>query len=345
MNKTFLITGGAGFIGTNYVRRLAQRGERVIVLDNLSREGVETNLNWQKENLPADKVSFVNADVRHFDQVWAQFVNNEIDVVVHLAAQVAVTKSVQNPREDFEINALGTLNVLEAARLAGRKPFVIYSSTNKVYGGLERYEAVESATRYELPALEHGISESEPLDFHSPYGCSKGTGDQYVRDYSRIYEIPTVVMRQSCIYGTHQFGIEDQGWVAWFLRKAAQRKSLTIFGNGKQVRDLLYIDDLLDAFDLAIERPDVSSGKIYNIGGGPANSMSVWAEFAPILEELFQRKLDHSFAEWRPGDQKVYISDTSLINKDLGWTPRVALRDGIRRLYDWVLSIEKSQVT
>ena len=330
----YLITGGAGFIGANYTARLLQRGERVTIYDNLSRAGATRNLAWLRERFGADAFRLVEGDVRDA-ALLAESVRGA-DVVVHLAAQVAVTTSVRHPRLDFEINALGTFNVLEAARLASQPPMVLYASTNKVYGGMEDVPVVEEETRYRYANLPHGVPETQPLDFHSPYGCSKGAGDQYVRDYARIYGVPTVVFRQSCIYGTRQWGIEDQGWVAWFVIAAVTGKPITIYGDGKQVRDVLFVDDLLDAYDAAIARREVVAGEVFNIGGGPANTISIWREFAPLLERLLGREIPVSYGDWRPGDQKVYISDIRKAARLLGWQPKVGVEEGVARLVEWV---------
>ncbi|KPL77874.1 CDP-paratose 2-epimerase [Ornatilinea apprima] len=334
MSKRTLITGGAGFIGSNYVARLLSRGEDVKVLDNLSRGGAERNLSWLRETYGKDSFELIQADVR--DASAVKSAAQDADIIVHLAAQVAVTTSVTDPRTDFEINALGTFNVMEAARASGRAPVVVYASTNKVYGGMEDVEVVEKATRYEYGTLPYGVSEQEPLDFHSPYGCSKGTGDQYVRDYARIYGLPTVVMRQSCIYGPRQFGIEDQGWVAWFIIATVLNRPMTIYGDGKQVRDLLYIDDLLNAYDAAIQRIDITAGQVYNLGGGMVNTISVWKEFGPMLEELAGRDMPVQVGDWRPGDQKVYVSDIRKAKSQLNWSPDVSVQQGVQKLYDWV---------
>jgi CDP-paratose 2-epimerase len=253
-----------------------------------------------------------------------------------LAGQVAVTTSVQNPRLDFEGNALGTFNALEAARLVGNDPIFIYASTNKVYGGMEDVEVVEDATRYRYADLPLGVSETQPIDFHSPYGCSKGAGDQYVRDYARIYNLRTVVARQSCIYGYRQFGIEDQGWVAWFIIAALKERPITIYGNGKQVRDVLFIDDLLDAYEAFDQNIELAAGQIYNIGGGPQNTMSIWTEFGPMLEELLGRPIHVCYRDWRPGDQPVYVSDIRKAERELGWRPRICVQEGVTRLFDWI---------
>jgi CDP-paratose 2-epimerase len=255
---------------------------------------------------------------------------------VHLAAQVAVTTSVMKPREDFEINALGTFNVLEAARASGRKPIFVYSSTNKVYGGMDDVRIAENDDRYYYADFPNGISEERILDFHSPYGCSKGCGDQYVRDYARIYGLRTVVMRQSCIYGTRQFGVEDQGWVAWFVIAAVTGRPITIYGDGKQVRDILFVEDLLDAYDAAIEHPEISAGQVFNLGGGAEKTISVWKEFFPMLAKLLGKPLEVKWGDWRPGDQKVYISNIGKAEKILKWQPKIGVEEGVRRLFDWV---------
>ncbi|HTX92762.1 MAG TPA: GDP-mannose 4,6-dehydratase [Anaerolineales bacterium] len=334
MSRNYLITGGAGFIGSNYVSRLLGRGEKVTIYDNLSRAGAPRNLAWLKEKYGEKSFQVVVGDVRDAAQLTVS--TREADVIVHLAAQVAVTTSVVRPREDFEINAQGTFNVLEAARLNGRKPVVLYASTNKVYGGMEDVQVVERGTRWEYESLPLGCSESQPLDFHSPYGCSKGTGDQYVRDYARIYDLPTVVLRQSCIYGPRQFGVEDQGWVAWMIIAAVTGKSITIYGDGKQIRDILYVEDLLNAYDAAIARIDQVRGRVYNLGGGPENTMSIWTEFGPLLEKQLGKPIPVGRGDWRPGDQKVFVADIRKAGGELGWSPKVGVEEGVKRLFEWV---------
>jgi CDP-paratose 2-epimerase len=263
-------------------------------------------------------------------------VARDADIIIHLAGQVAVTTSVLHPREDFEDNALGTFNVLEAARLSGHNPILIYASTNKVYGGMEDIPIVESEKRYEYTDHLYGIPETYPLDFHSPYGCSKGTGDQYTRDYARIYDLPAVVFRQSTVYGPRQFGIEDQGWMAWFMIAALQGKPISIYGNGKQIRDMLYVEDLLDAYDASIEHIDTVAGQVFNIGGGASNTISIWAEFGPALEKMLGRQIPIIRGDWRPGDQKVFIADIRKAARQLGWHPKVDLPTGMQILFDWI---------
>jgi CDP-paratose 2-epimerase len=335
MSRHFLITGGAGFIGSNYVDRLLSRGEQVTVYDNLSRAGAPLNIDWLRAKHGEKSFRLVVGDVRDADLLTASMF--DVDIVVHLASQVAVTTSVTNPREDFEVNAVGTFNVLEAARISGRQPIILYASTNKVYGGMEEVAVAEGEGRYHYPDMPLGVPETQLLDFHSPYGCSKGAGDQYVRDYQRIYGLPSVVFRQSCIYGPRQFGVEDQGWVAWFIIAATTGKPITIYGDGKQARDLLYIDDLLDAYDQALEQIDRVSGRVYNVGGGSENVISIWKEFGPILERRLGKAIPVSRGDWRPGDQRLYVSDIRKANLELGWQPKVNVEEGIQRLTDWVL--------
>jgi len=332
----YLVTGGAGFIGCNLVHRLLGRGERVTVYDNLSRRGTDDNVEWLRGQHGARSFRLIVGDVRDAEPLVDAA--RGVDVIVHLAGQTAVTTSVADPRADFENNALGTFNALEAARRAGSRPVFLYSSTNKVYGGMEEVEVVERETRYAYRDRPFGVPETQPLDFHSPYGCSKGAGDQYVRDYARIYDLPTVVLRQSCIYGPRQMGVEDQGWVAWFIIAAITGQSITIYGDGRQVRDVLFVDDLLDAYDAAIDHIDVAAGQVYNIGGGAVHTMSVWAEFGPVLERLMGYPIAVSRADWRPGDQRVYVSDIRKAERELEWRPRVGVDEGIRRLYDWVVA-------
>lgn len=334
MSRHFLVTGGAGFIGSNYVHRLLERGEKVTIYDNLSRAGAPRNLKWLEETFGKDAFQLVSGDVRDASLLTATA--REAEIIIHLAGQVAVTTSVLKPREDFEINALGTFNVLEAARLSEKNPIVFYSSTNKVYGGMEDVAVVETPTRWKYKDLEFGCPESQPLDFHSPYGCSKGAGDQYVRDYSRIYGLRTVVFRQSCIYGPRQFGVEDQGWVAWFVIAAVTGRPLAIYGDGKQVRDLLHVYDLLDGYDLALEKIEATSGKVFNLGGGPANTISIWTEFGPMLEKMLGKPIPVTHGDWRPGDQSVFIADTRKAQSELGWQPKYNVEKGVKQLFDWV---------
>jgi CDP-paratose 2-epimerase len=328
-----LITGGAGFIGSNMANTLLSKGHDIVIYDNMSRPGSERNLAWLRAAY-GDAAHLLRADVRDANALTEAAVGAE--VLIHLASQVAVTTSVKQPREDFEINALGTFNALEAARAQPMPPIVLYASTNKVYGGMEDVPIVEEPTRYRYRDLPTGVPVTQPLDLHSPYGCSKGTGDQYVRDYARIYGLRTVVFRQSSIYGPRQFGVEDQGWLAHFVIAVQLGRPIAIYGNGKQVRDMLYVDDLVRAYLLAIEHIDVAAGKIYNVGGGPANTLSIWAETGPLLERLAGRPIPVHYGDWRPGDQPVCVMDITKAEQELGWRLQVGLQDGVERLWNWV---------
>lgn len=328
-----LVTGGSGFIGSNLMDRLLAAGQNAVAFDDLSRRGAVKNAEWLRGKYGA-RFELIRGDVR--DAGGIAEAAHDADVIFHLAAQVAVTTSVTDPRSDFDINALGTFNTLEAARASGRNPVFIFASTNKVYGGMENVRVVEKETRYEFQDLPGGVSEAQPLDFHSPYGCSKGAADQYVHDYCRIYGLRSVVFRQSAIYGYRQFGEEDQGWLAWFVIAAVTGKPITIYGDGKQVRDMLFVDDLIDAYQAATDRIDEVSGHVYNIGGGPRNTISVWTEFGPMLEKLQGQPIPISYGEWRPGDQKVCIYDISLARRELAWQPKVDVQTGVTKLYHWV---------
>jgi CDP-paratose 2-epimerase len=337
MGDIVLVTGGAGFIGSNLVASLAASGSTVRVYDDLSRRGTERNLEWLRATW-GGRIEFVKGDVRDF-----QALRKAVDgarLIYHLAAQVAVTTSVAEPRPDFEVNALGTFNLLEAARLSGRRAPVIFTSTNKVYGAMEDLPVREGGTRYDFADGTRGIAETRALDFHSPYGCSKGAADQYVRDYYRIYGLPTVVFRMSCIYGPRQFGNEDQGWVAHFLISGLKGRPVTVYGNGKQVRDILYVDDLLRAFRAAADRIDAVRGRVYNIGGGAQNTMSL-LELLSVMKDRYGYRVEPSFADRRPGDQPIYVSDIGTAGEDLGWEPLVAPGEGLERLHRWVAANER----
>jgi CDP-paratose 2-epimerase len=330
-----LITGGAGFIGCNAVYRFLQRGAAVTIYDNLSRRGAQSNLDWLHARHGADAFTLIEADVRDADRLAAAARGQ--DVIIHYAGQVTVTTSVQDPRFDFEANALGTFNALEAARMSGSNPIFLYSSTNKVYGGMEEVGLIEGETRYSYRDFPNGVPETYPLDFHSPYGCSKGTGDQYVRDYARIYGLRSVVFRQSSIYGPRQFGIEDQGWIAWFVIAALTGKPITIYGDGKQVRDVLYIDNLIDVYEAAITQIDRVAGQVFNVGGGPGNTLTIWTETGPLLEKLLGRKIPVGRGDWRPGDQRICVMDIRKAQSVLGWSPTVSPLEGVQKLYQWVV--------
>ena len=334
--KPVLITGGAGFIGTNVAHRLLENDQRVILFDNLSRPGVIKNLEWLRQT-HGDRVQFVRGDIRDAGAV-AEVVRLA-GRVFHFAAQVAVTTSLDDPISDFEINARGTLNLLEAIRAMDNPPPLVMTSTNKVYGDLQDVKIGTHGTRYEPedPALRaNGFSEMRGVDFHSPYGCSKGAADQYVLDYARTFKIPAVVFRMSCIYGLHQCGNEDQGWVAHFLIRAIADAPITIYGDGKQVRDILFVDDLVDAFLLAQENMKALSGQAFNIGGGPRNTISL-LELLQVIEEVHGKKPQVHFADWRAADQLYYVSDTRKFAEATGWRAWVNVSAGVARLYDWLL--------
>jgi CDP-paratose 2-epimerase len=330
-----LVTGGAGFVGSNLVSRLLAEGCHVTILDNLSRPGVRQNAEWLAAQ-GGKQLRIIRGDIRDRDAV--EDAMSAVDTVFHFAAQVAVTTSVADPRSDFEVNALGAFNVLDAARRRDDPPVVLFTSTNKVYGGLEDAQVRATERRYELPAFPNGIGEDRPLDFHSPYGCSKGAADQYTIDFSRIYGLRTVVFRMSCIYGPRQFGTEDQGWVAHFGLRALAGEPITIFGDGKQVRDVLYVADLVEAFLAARRRAEVTPSQLYNVGGGPANSVSL-LELLDLLERRVGSSIERQFDDWRPGDQRVYISDISKIRAETGWSPRVSVAEGVDRLLDWLRTL------
>jgi CDP-paratose 2-epimerase len=324
-----LVTGGAGFIGCNVTARLLRDGYRVAVLDDFSRAGSRPNAEWLQE-LGGDRLRIIEADVRDFDVVRQAVAG--VDVVFHFASQVAVTSSLLNPRHDFEANLGGTFNVLEALRLSAPEAVLLFTSTNKVYGNLEHVPVIESDERYAYAGGVEGIAESEPLDFHSPYGCSKGAADQYVRDYARVFNLRTAVFRMSCIYGTHQLGNEDQGWVAHFIYSALLGQPVTIFGDGKQVRDVLFVDDLVDAFLAALARIESVRGDVFNIGGGIHQTLSL-RELVRWIEARVPFQID--WAQARVGDQKVYVSDVTKAARHLGWAPSVAVENGLERLWAW----------
>lgn len=331
--RKVVITGAAGFIGANAAAALMRDGRQVIGCDNLSRPGCTRNLDWLEGMGGA--FAFTHVDLRCAQNVSDLLrAHRDADAVLHLAGQVAVTTSVANPRTDFDVNALGTLNLLEAVRAHCPEALVLYSSTNKVYGNMTEAAVEVRDGRYAYSDHPDGIGEDWPLDFHSPYGCSKGAADQYVRDYARIYGLRTVVMRQSCIYGTRQFGIEDQGWVAWFVIATILGRPMTIYGDGMQVRDVLWIADLIGLYRAAIARADTMAGAIYNVGGGPRNTLSL-NELVQILSDLSGRQIRPEHADWRPGDQRVFVADVRKAGQGLGWAPTVQPEQGVRLLWDW----------
>ncbi len=331
--RSVLIFGGAGFIGSNWAHYLLRNTDaQVHVFDNLSRRGVTHNLAaLRKAAGNTGRLKVTIGDVRDRTQV-SRAVAPATDIF-NFAAQVAVTTSVDDPRLDFDVNLAGTFNILEAARLSGNRPFLLFTSTNKVYGDMTALPLNSTRLRHEY-ANCRGISEAQPLDFHSPYGCSKGAADQYVHDYSRIYNLPTVVFRMSCIAGPRQFGNEDQGWVAHFLYTALQGSRLFIYGDGRQVRDVLCVDDLVRAFEAVRINVRRTAGEIYNVGGGCENAVSL-LELMREIKKFTRRDIRHEFCPARPGDQLVYITDYSKLNKHTGWQPRVTIRQTLERIHDW----------
>jgi CDP-paratose 2-epimerase len=331
--RSVLIFGGAGFIGSNLAHDLLSRTDaKVHVFDNLSRAGVRHNLNWLKKAAGSSgRLKITLGDVR--DAVLVGKAVAEATEIYHFAAQVAVTTSVADPRLDFEVNLCGTFNVLDAVRKSRNKPFLLFTSTNKVYGDLGLGAPVRTNRRYIHPG-HRGVSELQPLDFHSPYGCSKGAADQYVHDFARIYDVPTVVFRMSCIAGPRQFGTEDQGWVAHFLYSALQQKPIVVYGDGCQVRDVLCVKDLVRAFDAVRQNLSVTAGQIYNVGGGIANTTSL-LELVDTIEDLTGRRLDFVSDERRPGDQLVYVTDYGKLQRHTGWKPQMNLRQTLQLLTEF----------
>jgi CDP-paratose 2-epimerase len=335
---SWLITGGCGFVGSNLADALMRDGEDVVILDDLSRTGSASNLEWLRTRHGSDW-RFEQADVRDADMVSRLVSETSPTVVAHLAGQVAMTTSIADPRRDFETNALGTFNVLDALRLRSPSSILLYSSTNKVYGSLEQFTYTETATRYVLPDRPLGLDEGLPLEGHSPYGCSKLCGDQYVHDFARMYGLRTVVFRHSSMYGGRQFATYDQGWIGWFCMKALEMADpaappFTISGDGKQVRDALHSDDLVGAYLSATAAIGTTAGRVYNIGGGPANSLSLLELFA-LLERLTGSTMRFERLPWREGDQKVFVADISAAHRDFGWSPGVSSEAGIARMLDW----------
>jgi CDP-paratose 2-epimerase len=331
---SILITGGAGFIGVNSAVAFFQQGWEVSILDNLSRKGTRSNLTWLQESCNSS-LDFYQVDIRDFESLSAVIRDTKPDMLLHLAAQVAVTTSYINPREDFEVNALGSFNIMEAIRLFSPETFVLYASTNKVYGGMEEIPVLLKKNGYHFSDLNFGINERQPLDFHSPYGCSKGVADQYTIDYARIYNLKSCSFRQSCIYGTRQFGIEDQGWVAWFTIAATLKKSITLYGDGWQTRDVLNVKDLARAYQAAWEHRDEVSGQAFNIGGGPDNTLCL-RDLLTFLEDELKLKISPAFAASRPGDQPVFVCDIRKAGEMLQWAPAVNVFDGVKELINWV---------
>ncbi|PPR11922.1 MAG: CDP-paratose 2-epimerase [Alphaproteobacteria bacterium MarineAlpha11_Bin1] len=335
MSKTFGVTGGAGFIGINFCDRLLSSGQNVVILDNLSRPGAQKNLHWLAEKY-SDGMKFIEADISSNHESLGKF-SEKCDVIFHLAGQVAVTTSLVDPYRDFQVNALGTVNLLEAVRHSSNQPSFVFVSTNKVYGDLQDIKIQETEDAYQFIDLPNGVAETRALDFHSPYGCSKGSADQYVLDYSRSFGLSAMVLRQSCIYGPRQFGIEDQGWVAWFIIAAVTGRPITLYGNGKQVRDILYIADLIDLFEVIAGNVNEYSGEVLNVGGGSEQTVSL-LQFLKLLEIILDQEIPIQFGETRMGDQPVYISDIRKAEALTGWQPKTSVEEGIRELVSWVVN-------
>lgn len=327
----WLVTGGAGFIGANTVRALTDAGHEAIIFDNLSRATAPLNLEWLD-----DRADVVRGDVRDAAAVDSVFRDRgPFDVVLHLAGQVAVTTSVADPDADFQTNAAGSFAVLDATRRLSPEAVFVNASTNKVYGQLEHHAIEELPTRYVDTTAPDGVGESTPLDPHSPYGCSKAAADIYALDYARIYGLRAVSLRQSCIYGPRQFGVEDQGWVAWFAMARRLGRHVTIYGTGKQVRDLLHVDDLVRLYLRVAERPDACAGRAYNIGGGPRNTLSL-LELLERLEDWRPAREQPRYAAARAGDQLVFVADGSRAHADLEWQPEISVDEGLPGLFEFV---------
>jgi CDP-paratose 2-epimerase len=328
-----VITGGAGFIGTNLADHLLSGGVPVLIYDNLSRKGSELNLDWLARKHGA-MLRIESGDVRDARRLASSI--RESSAVFHFAAQVAVTDSISDPQSDFEVNAGGTLNVLEAIRALRTRPPLLFTSTNKVYGGLRGLKLLRTNDGYQPTSSSYhdGVDETMPLDFSSPYGCSKGAADQYVLDYARTFTLPAAVFRMSCIYGPHQHGTEDQGWIAHFLLRAQVGDPISIYGDGWQVRDVLYVEDLVDAFVRALNAIRDIAGEAFNIGGGPANAIHLMGLLDQI-HKLQGHPCGVTFGEWRRGDQRFYVSNTEKFSKATGWSPRVSAREGVELLHDW----------
>lgn len=336
----FLITGGCGFVGSNLASEVLKRGQELFIFDNLFRHGTERNLSWLKTQ---GEFTYIHGDIRNYNDVEIAIKNIKPDVIFHLAGQVAMTTSIENPRLDFEINTIGTHNVLEAVRKYSPYTIVTYSSTNKVYGDLEYLEYEETATRYIAKEYPNGFDENIGLDFHSPYGCSKGAADQYLLDYHRIFGLNTVVFRHSSMYGGHQYSTYDQGWIGWFCQKAIEtklgliKKPFTISGNGKQVRDVLYADDVVRCYFATIENIEKTKGQVFNIGGGIENSLSL-LELFELLEKKLNIKLNYTEIAWRESDQKVFVANNEKITKFTGWKPVICKEEGIDKMIEWLES-------
>ena len=337
----YLITGGLGFLGSNLSFEVIRRNEELYIIDNLYRIGSYENFNWLREN---GSFEFIHGDIRNTNDLESTAKRIKPDVIFHVAGQVAMTTSLRNPRMDFETNAIGTFNVLESMRKFCPKATVIYSSTNKVYGDLEYLEYLETETRYAPKKYPKGFNENLALDFHSPYGCSKGAADQYMLDYARIFNLNTVVFRHSTIYGSRQFATYDQAWIGWFCQKANEIKNgtlkeqVTISGNGKQVRDILFFEDAVDLYFKASEKIHKIKGNAFNIGGGINNSLSILELFG-LLEDKFKIKINYKQLAPRVSDQKFFVADLTKTTRLIGWKPKVTYEKGIEKMIEWISNI------
>ncbi|KKQ40665.1 MAG: CDP-paratose 2-epimerase (CDP-tyvelose 2-epimerase) [Candidatus Magasanikbacteria bacterium GW2011_GWA2_37_8] len=340
----YLITGGCGFLGSNLAHHLiATDNNQLVIVDNLSRTGSRSNLDWLKES---GEFAFYECDVRNYEDLGEIIKKEMPDVVFHLAGQVAMTTSLQDPIYDFSVNALGTINLLENIRRYDQNAIVVYSSTNKVYGDLEWVNYQENSTRYVSADYPQGFAENVPLSFSSPYGCSKGSADQYMLDYYKVFGVKTVVFRHSSMFGGRQFSTADQGWIGWFCQEALKfvkepnYSGLTVSGNGKQVRDILFADDMVDLYFAAVDNIDKTAGQCFNIGGGMENSMSI-LELFDMLEEELKVKIKYTNLPTRVSDQKIFVADLTKIKKYTGWSPRVDKFAGIKKMLDWSIKIMK----
>ena len=338
--KTIIITGGAGFIGTNSAKFFLKKNFIVYIFDNFSRKGNHQNISFlRSEKINLENLKVKKIDIRNKKKIFIYINKIKPDIILHLAGQVAVTTSITNPELDLETNIMGTFNLLESCRKFSKETFFIYASTNKVYGKL-KHPVFEGKFRYNIKGKFSGINENSHLDFYSPYGCSKGAADQYVKDYFRIYNLKTVVLRQSCIYGKYQYGIEDQGWVSWFMIAYILKKKVTIFGSGKQVRDILFVDDLVKLYYKLYINKNKVSGDFFNVGGGISNSMSL-LELDKILRNNLKLNTDTVFDLERLGDQKIFVSDNSKLKKTIKWHPQTSIKQGLSMMFRWLLKNKK----
>ena len=334
----YLITGGLGFLGSNLSNEVIRRNEELFILDNFFRKGCNQNLNWLRKK---GSFEFLYGDIRNINDVESIIREINPDVIFHVAGQVAMTTSLKDPRLDFEVNTLGTINILESVRKFSSNSSIIYTSTNKVYGDLEYLEYIEKDTRYISKKYPRGFTESLSLNFQSPYGCSKGAADQYILDYARMFDLNTVVFRHSTIYGTRQFSTFDQGWIGWFCQKALEIKNgilkdkLTISGNGKQVRDILFIDDAVNLYFMAAKKINTLKGKVFNIGGGIDNSISI-LELFDMLEKKLNIQLKYEKLRPREGDQKFFVTNIDKAKNLIKWRPEVSIDEGIDKMIEWI---------